>query len=37
MGHIFQVQYWEIILVGNTCGLFMAMKIDKGKEAIIDI
>ena len=38
MGHIFQVEWWENIILGITCGLLMAMEIGKGigkgKEAI---
>ena len=37
MGHIFQVECWEKIIVGFTCGLIMAMEIGKGKETMIDI
>jgi len=41
MGHIFQFEWWENIVVGITYGLLMAMEIGKGinkfKEAIIGI
>ena len=41
MGHVFQVEWCEKIIVGITCGLLMAMEIGKGiwkgKEAINDI
>ena len=30
MGHIFQVECWEKIIVGITCCLIMTMEIGKG-------
>ena len=32
MGHIFQDDWWENIIVGITHGLIMAMEIGKGIE-----
>jgi len=30
MGHVFQVECWENMIVGITCDLTMAMEIIKG-------
>jgi len=35
MWHVFQVEWWENIIVGMTYRLFMAMEIGKGKDEII--